>query len=157
MYNIKDYVVYKRDVCQIVNKKNINNFEYYVLKSTTDSSLTIDVPVSNESKLLRNLITEKEIELLIEKIKYLSPLEIECKNLEEEYKRLMQDGSIESLVIIIKTTFLRNKIRTENKKKMTDNDQLFFNLAEKYLYNEIAYALNKSYDEAKEYILNNLK
>lgn len=157
MYNINDFVVYKRDVCQIINKKIIHNLEYYVLKSTTDTSLIIDVPISNENKLLRKLITKEEIELLIDEIKYLPTLEIDGKNLEDQYKKLMQDGSIESLVVIIKTTYLRNKIRTENKKKMSDNDQFFFNLAEKYLYNEIAYVLNKTYDEAKEYILNSLK
>ena len=156
MYKINNYVVYKRDVCQIINIKTIHNFEYYVLKSTTDNTLIIDVPVNNEGKLLRKLVTKEEITSLIDKIKFLPTLDIDGKNLEDEYKKLMQDGNIESLVVIIKTTYLRNKIRTENKKKVTDNDQLFFELAEKYLYNEIAYALNKTYDEAKEYIVNAL-
>ena len=76
--------------------------------------------------------------------------------LEDEYKRLLKDGTMESLITIIKTAHLRNKIRQENKKKLADNDQYYFNLAERYLYNEISYVLNVSYDDAKNYIIEKL-
>lgn len=33
----------------------------------------------------------------------------------------------------------------------------YFNLAEKYLYQEFQVALGKNYDETKEYVINNVK
>lgn len=156
MYNKGSLVVYKRDACKVVDIRVIHDESYYVLNSTIDSSLKIDVPVNKEKKLLRPLITKKELDNLINEIKFLPVLDVEARMLEDEYKRLLKDGTMESLITIIKTAHLRNKIRQENKKKLADNDQYYFNLAERYLYNEISYVLNVSYDDAKNYIIEKL-
>ena len=156
MYNKGSLVVYKRDVCKVVDIRVIHDESYYVLNSTIDSSLKIDVPVNKEKKLLRPLITKKELDNLINEIKFLPVLDVEARMLEDEYKRLLKDGTMESLITIIKTAHLRNKIRKENKKKLADNDQYYFNLAERYLYNEISYVLNVNYDDAKNYIIEKL-
>lgn len=156
MYNKGSLVVYKRDVCKVVDIRVIRDKSYYVLNSTIDSSLKIDVPVNKEKKLLRPLITKKELDNLINEIKFLPVLDVEARMLEDEYKRLLKDGTMESLITIIKTTHLRNKIRQENKKKLADNDQYYFNLAERYLYNEISYVLNVSYDDAKNFVISSL-
>ena len=156
MYNKGSLVVYKRDVCKVVDIRVIRDKSYYVLNSTIDSSLKIDVPVNKEKKLLRPLITKKELDNLINEIKFLPVLDVEARMLEDEYKRLLKDGTMESLITIIKTAHLRNKIRQENKKKLADNDQYYFNLAERYLYNEISYVLKVSYDDAKNYIIEKL-
>ncbi len=156
MYNKGSLVVYKRDVCKVVDIRVIRDKSYYVLNSTIDSSLKIDVPVNKEKESLRPLITKKELDNLINEIKFLPVLDVEARMLEDEYKRLLKDGTMESLITIIKTAHLRNKIRQENKKKLADNDQYYFNLAERYLYNEISYVLNVSYDDAKNYIIEKL-
>ena len=156
MYNKGSLVVYKRDVCKIVDMRTIHGQDYYVLSSTIDDSLKIDVPVLKEKELLRPLITKEELDKLIKEIKFLPILDVEARILEDEYKKLLKDGTMESLVVIIKTTYLRNKIRKENKKKLADNDQYYFNLAERYLYNEISYVLNVNYDDAKNYIIEKL-
>lgn len=156
MYNKGSLVVYKRDVCKVVDIRVIHNESYYVLNSTIDDSLKIDVPVLKEKELLRPLITKEELDKLIKEIKFLPILDVEARILEDEYKKLLKDGTMESLVVIIKTTYLRNKIRKENKKKLADNDQYYFNLAERYLYNEISYVLNVNYDDAKNYIIEKL-
>lgn len=66
----------------------------------------------------------------------------------------MQSGTHEDLIKIIKTTYLRNKERTENNKKIREIDDSYFKKAEKYLYNEFSIVLNKSFEETKEYIIN---
>lgn len=81
----------------------------------------------------------------------------EDKLLENEYKNLMNSNSLEDYVRIIKTTYLRNKKREENKKKISDKDNYYFNLAEKYLYNEFSIVLNKTYEETKKYVLEKLE
>ena len=41
-------------------------------------------------------------------------------------------------------------------KKISEKDNIYFNLAKKYLYTELAISLNKSIDEVKEYIIKTL-
>lgn len=149
MFNIGDFVVYKRDVCKIVNIKN----EYYVLVPITDNSLKISVPVANKFGFIRNLISKNEIMEIIKKIPNIETIETNDKLIENEYKNLMNTGSHEDLIKIIKTTYLRNKERIDNNKKIGDKDNNYFSLAEKYLYNEFAIVLNMSYDDTKKYVI----
>ena len=64
MFKVNDYVIYKRDVCIILEEKIISNYEYFVLQSTIDDSLKINIPKNMSSKLLRHLNTKKDIEKL---------------------------------------------------------------------------------------------
>lgn len=156
MFKVNDYVIYKRDVCIIVEEKLISNYEYFVLQSTIDDSLKINIPKSMSSKLLRHLNTKEDIEKLISKIKTIPLLDINSKNIEEEYKRCLRDETLESLVSIIKTSYCRNQSRLAHNKKMTDKDQYYYELAEKFLYNEISYIYNITYEDAKKYVLDKL-
>lgn len=155
MFKKGDYVVYKRDVVEIVDTKinGLNQQEYYVLVPVNDKSLKIDVPIDNRLGHIRSLITKDEIKNLIKKIPEISLIATNNKLIENDYKMLMSDASHESLIKIIKTTYLRNKERLDNNKKVGDKDNHYFNLAEKYLYTEIAYSLDVSYDKAREFIL----
>lgn len=153
MYKINDYVVYKHDVCKINNiKKNeMNGILYYVMTPIDDETLTIDIPIENN--YLRNIISKEDAEALINNILNIKPIEnINDKNIDSVYKELLSECKHENLVKIIKTTYLRNENRLNNKKKISEKDNTFFNLAEKYLYNELSISLNKSVDEIKKYI-----
>lgn len=157
MKKVGDYVVYRRDVAKIVNiKKNPrNNMDYYVLVPASDESLKIDVPVDNS--YVRDLITEKEICDLIKKIPSIPVIENTNKLIENDYKELLKEGSYEGLIKIIKTTYLRNKERIENKKKKGDKDEYYFNLAENYLYTEFSIVLGKTLDETRDYIISEVE
>ena len=65
----------------------------------------------------------------------------------------MYIGGHENLIKIIKTTYLRNKERLDNNKKIGEKDQHYFEKAEEYLYNELAVVLNMSYDNTKDYVI----
>ena len=156
MFNINDYVVYKKDVCKVreIKHNNINNKEYYVLVPIEDESLIIDVPTDNILGYLRKILTKKEAENIIDKIKYIEPLtDINDKNNLNVYKELIKNGNHVNLIKIIKTSYLRNKERTDKNKKPSEKDLKYFEQAEKYLYNELAVALGKSFEETKEYII----
>lgn len=154
MYKVGDLLVYKKDVCEIIEikEKYLRDMDYYILAPIIDKSLKLQIPIS--SSAIRDLITEEEIKKLINKIPTIEIIKSESKNLENEYKQLMQSGTHEDLIKIIKTTYLRNKERIDNNKKTTDKDNYYFNQAELYLYNEFSVVLNLTYDETKEYILN---
>ena len=153
MFEIGDYVIYKKDVCKIVKRKNkyLNEMDYYVLISLEDNSLTIEVPINNTS--LRKPKTKEEVEQIIKQIPFIPTLNMNEKNLENEYKNLLNSENIIDLIKIIKTTYPRNQESLENKKKISDKDNYYFETAEKYLYNEFSIVLNKTYEDTKQYII----
>jgi transcriptional regulator, carD family len=155
MYKKGDYVVYRRDVCIIrdIKESKLKNTTYYVMNPIDDSSLIIDIPIENKMGFLRDVISTDKAKKLIERIPKINPIEnINEKNLDAKYKEMLYTGNYEDLIKIIKTTFLRNESRVNNKKKISEKDNNYFKLAEKYLYNELSVSLNMSVEEVKDYI-----
>ena len=153
MFNVNDYVVYRKNVCKIKEiKKNSDENMYYTLIPVTDESLKIEVPISSNSNVLRGLINTTEINSLIEEIPNINPILDDDKMIENEYKELLKSGTHEDLIKIIKTTYLRNKERQDNKKKISDKDKKYFEQAENYLYTELSIVLGMNFDETKKYI-----
>lgn len=155
MKKVGDYVVYCKEVCKVaeIKEKYMNNTDYYRLVPIDDESLHVDVPVSISSEFLRDLITKEEVERIINKIPEIETIKSDDKLLENEYKVLMNNNSLEDYVKIIKTTYTRNQDRLDNKRKISDKDNYYFNLAEKYLYNEFSIILNMNYEETKQYVI----
>lgn len=152
MFNINDYVIYNHDVCKVIDFANFRDRDYYVLNSLSDSSLKINVPVDNKN--IRGLITKEKIYDLINKIPSIQVVDVDSKNIDGVYKSLLDDGSYESLISIIKTSYLINKDRLDNGKKVRDKDNYYFSLAEQYLYGEFSVVLCMSYDDTKNYVIN---
>ena len=153
MFKKDDYLVYGNDVCQVADIKvsSFNNEKYYVLKPMTDLSLTISIPVSSDK--LKKIMTKKEALRLINSIDEVEVIDVKNEKMYgSQYKELFSTGDHTSLIKIIKTTYLRNKKRKENNKKISDIDDTFFKKSERLLYDELAIALGKTYDEIKEYI-----
>lgn len=160
MYKVNDYVVYKKDVClvkEIKSNKQIDQ-NYYVLVPVDDQSLFIQVPVENKLGNIREIITKKEVNDIIDSIPNIKIITTENdKLIEHEYKKLLYDGDHKDLISIIKTTYLRNKNRLDNNKKIGEKDDVYFKKAESKLYNEFSIALNMTYDEVKEYVANKVE
>ena len=151
MYKINDYVVYKREVCKIIDitKSKYTDNEVYILAPVDDSTLKIEVPTSNEN--IRSIIDRKTLDFVVNEI---PRIDLPDKQLEIEYKRLMSTDKVEDLVKIIKTAYLNTQERTNKKRRARDKDVIYFNKAEKCLYNEFSIVLDKSIDETREYIIN---
>lgn len=153
MFKINDYVVYRKSVCKVGKIKEIEGKKYYELLPMEDSSLVINIPTTIDSTLIREVISKEKIESIINSIPSIE--EISCVNdkiMEQNYRDLLNDGSYDSLIRIIKTTFLRNKLRAENNRKVGEKDLAYLKKAEKLLYNEFSIALGMSYDETKKYV-----
>ena len=147
MHKIGDYLIYNKDVCKIldIKEKFMNNKDYYLLIPINDNSLKLNIPIN--SKQIRNIITKEDVDKLINNILNIEPINVDDKLIEIEYKKLINSGNHEDLIKIIKTTYLRNKNRIDNKKKISDKDKNYFDLAEKYLYTEFSIVLDMSFDE----------
>lgn len=154
MFNVNDFLVYKKEVCRVkeIKENSLDKSSYYVLIPVTDESLKIEVPTANRLGHLRNLISIEEIDNIIKKIPSIKIIEENDRLIENEYKELLKSGTFEDLITIIKTTYLRNKAREDTKRKLSDKDNTYFNLAEKYLYTEFSIVLNKSYEDTKKYV-----
>lgn len=155
MYKKGDYVVYGHYICTIkdIRKNKLNGITYYVMNPIDDDSLIIDIPIEDRMGHLRDVISSDNAKKLIERIPNINPIEdINEKNLEIKYKELLATGKYDDLIKIIKTTFLRNESRTNNKKKISEKDNNYFKIAEKYLYNELSISLNMSVEDVKDYI-----
>lgn len=157
MYKINDYVVYKRGVCKVIDIKinHLSNKDYYVLCPIEDETLKIEVPTENRLGSIRTIISKEEVDEVINKIAEIPPLDsINERLLEQEYRSLLNQDGYEPLIKIIKTTYLRNEERAKNKKKIGEKDNAYFEKAERMLYSEFSIALNMSYEETKEYVIN---
>lgn len=152
MFNVGDYVVYRKDVCKIKEIKEKDNKKYYVLYPVDDDSLTITV--SYDNKFLRNIISKEEAEDIILSIPSIDVIDSNDKLIESEYKKLLYSGNHKDLIKVIKTTYSRNDLRKKSGKKIGDKDREYFEKSEKYLYNELSLALGMSFDECKNYIVN---
>lgn len=153
MYNIGDYLVYKRDVCKVVSIKE-NYYKgntYYELVPILDNTLKNLIPINN--KFIRNVITKDEVLKIIEQIKDIKPLDISDKQIENEYKKLLDSSNHIDLIKIIKTTYLRNKKRLDEKRKISEKDKNYFDKAEKILYSEFSVVLNLSMEDTKDYLI----
>lgn len=157
MYKVGDKIVYKRDVCKIdeIKENYAANQDYYVLTPLFDTDLKIKIPTNNLN--LRNLITKKELEDIIDEIPNIDLIIKDNREIEYEYKNLLSTYNIKDLIPIIKTTYLRNLEREKQKKKISDIDSTYFELAEKYLYDECSVVLDKTVEETKEYFISKLK
>lgn len=156
MYKIDDYVMYRHDVCKIkdIRENKLTGKTYYVMTPLDDESLIIDIPTEDKMGFLRNIISKEDAEKLINNIPSIEPLKgIRDKDLVYLYKELINTGNHENLIKIIKTTYLRNEDRLNNKRKISEKDSTYFKLAEKYLYNELSISLNMTVDEVKNYII----
>ncbi|MCR5228874.1 MAG: hypothetical protein K6D03_01985 [Solobacterium sp.] len=155
MYKVNDVVVYKRDVCRVTGKKrsDFTGEMCYVLQPyySTDGSTTMLVPVSNKGGHLRDLITKEGITELCRRAPEVETLESKPANMKSQYAAVMKGDSIEDLVCIIKTSYLRNNERIRNHKKLASIDAEYLKKAEDYLYNELSVAMGMPYDECKKY------
>lgn len=155
MKKIGDYVIYRKEVCKIVDikERQFHGMDYYVLVPIDDDSLKIDVPIENQNGWLRELISQDEAKNIIQRIPEIDLIHCSERMIEPQYKLLLSEGSHDSFIKIIKTTYLRNKDRLDNKKKISDKDNYYFELAEKYLYNEIGTVLGMDYEQTKKYVI----
>ena len=155
MYRVGDYLVYKKDVCKVKEIIEKDTGTFYSLEPVSDSSLKIQASINSDG--IRELITKKELDNLINNISNIEIIDCDEKMIEYEYKQLLCSGNKEDLIKLIKTTYLRNKYRLENKKRKNLRDSEYMEKAEKLLYTEIGVVLNLTFEETKNFIINKVE
>lgn len=158
MYKSGDVVVYGRDVYRIKDVKDnyLFNKNYYIMNPIDDDSLVTSVPVDTTS-YLRDVITKEEAEELIAKIPSIEIVQASDRDIEYEYKQLLRENTLEALIKIIKTTYMRNMMRQNQNKRISEKDEQYFNQAERRLYNELSISLHLTFDDTKQYVIDSVE
>lgn len=158
MYNSGDVVVYGRDVYRIKDVKDNYLFDktYYIMNPIDDDSLVTSVSVDTTS-YLRDVITKEEAEELIAKIPSIEIVQASDRDIEYEYKQLLRENTLEALIKIIKTTYMRNMMRQNQNKRISEKGGQYFNRAERQLYNELSISLHLTVDDTKRYVIDSVK
>lgn len=127
---------------------------YYILSQVYTSGSRLYIPVENRKVLMRPLLSETEANALIRKIPEIEELWVPNeREREQTYKTALQTGDCEEVVKIIKTLYLRKKLRIKSGKKETAIDTKYLHLAEEQLYGELAVVLSIEKNKVENYIV----
>ena len=151
MYKEDDYLIYGKQVCRVEKLEERDGIKYYILRPIKDESLKIQIPTTTDK--IRDIISKEELDKLLEKIPEIELIDTDKKYLESTYRQLLQNGTHEDLIRIIKTTYLNNQERLAKKKKLTETDKNYFELAEECLYEEFSITLGKDIDATRNYVI----
>ncbi len=158
MFNKNDYVMYgSAGVCK-VQKVDYPDFikektrKYYFLKPINSSCDNIFVPVDTEA-LMRKVITRTEADALIRQMPDIETMwGDEDAAREDEYKKAIQSFDCSELAMVVKSLYVKIQDRKKEGKKPLQTDEKYMDMAEEYLYGELAVALEIPVEKVQDYI-----
>lgn len=164
MFKTGDYVAhYKQGICEVITIGKLDmscsdrNKEYYTLKPLYDAGGMLYTPVDNERHQIREVITKEEAESLIDEMPQIDTLWVQDeKKRESLYKEALLKNQCKDWISIIKTSYMRKMKRLASGKKTINVDERYMNIAESFLYGELAVALGMKKDEVKKYVITQL-
>lgn len=165
MFKIGDYVAhYKQGICEVTNIGRLDiscsdkKKEYYTLKPLYDQAGTLYTPVSNEKNQIREVVTCEEAKKLIEEMPSIDTIWVaDEKRREAFYKEALMKNECREWIAIIKTSYLRKMKRLASGKKSINVDEKYLNIAERFLYGELAVALDMKKEDVRNYIVEHIQ
>lgn len=164
MFKINDVVNYSTTgVCKVVDiaLQDIagEEREFYILKPLYDGNSTVMVPTAN-TQLVSHMyapLSKAEAEKLIEDMPSVTEIWIDDDRLRySEYKGILSSGNRKDVVGVIKALYNHQKSQAKKGRKLRSTDERIMHDAERLLYGEIAYCLEKEPSEIPEFILKSL-
>lgn len=165
MFKIGDYVAhYKQGVCEVTDIGRLDiscsdkKKEYYTLKPLYDQAGTVYTPVSNEKNQIREVVTCEEAKKLIEEMPSIDTIWVaDEKRREAFYKEALMKNECREWIAIIKTSYLRKMKRLASGKKSINVDEKYLSIAERFLYGELAVALDMKKEDVRNYIVEHIQ
>ncbi len=160
MLNVGETFVYgSSGVCRVedicVRDCGSGKKEYYVLQPVYDARSTVYIPTDSEKLVsnVRTLLTEKEVYDMISSM----PEEgfewiINDKERIETFRSILEEGTRQDVVKLLRTLYLRKKELAEKGKKLRSADEAMMQRAEKLIYGEFAWVLGISPSEVNGFI-----
>ena len=123
---------------------------YYTLLPVFTSRSRIMTPVDNDKIVMRPVISKTEASKIMRSIASIECLTVEDEKFRENtYKEVVKSCDCRNIIGMLKAIEVRRQERIAIGKKVTANDEKYFNLAIDKLSGEFAIALNKDKDEVK--------
>lgn len=165
MYQIGEYVVHESngvcevsDICEMALNGKGSERKYYVLVPCSDRKGRTFTPVNSQKVRMRPVMTKDEINELIAAIPEVGCISEDNDRLRAvKYKEALGAFEAEKLLVIIKTVYLGKQRRLRSGKKVLTGDEKYFQVAEKRLYDEIAFVFSEDTDEVKKWIISEIK
>lgn len=163
MYKINDVVSYQNyGVCRVVDIKPLSTMnqkprKYYFLHQLYDKcdSTIIKIPVDT-SNIMRPIMSNKEV---FETIEFMKDLEHDwikdIRHREAQFKLLIDSWEAENWAKVLRSVYVaKEENRAQDKfKSFPLVDTKYFERAENFFNQEVAYALNMDIKEVPEMIL----
>lgn len=159
-FNVGDFVLYGTDgVCRIneVTERKLGDdlCKYFILIPIYDEKSTIFVPLSNEKLLnkMRCVTTESELAAMAEDLKNSDIEWIDADSQRKEvFRQIIEESRTYDLLKLLKLIYVHKEERLAEGKKLHVADERIMKDAEKILYDEVAYSLSITHEEAGSYI-----
>lgn len=161
LFKVGDVVLYGlHGICKINNieVKQIGKtaLDYYVLNPIFNPNTVLFVPIDNEqlTSKMREILTEQDVKSFSERASQIGALKIQYESTRREiYRDILSCGDREKLLSLIKTIREEREYRLQNSKKLSMADEQTLYKAEQILFNEIAFVLGITPNEAQDKII----
>lgn len=165
MFQVGDKVVYGiHGVCdvtrqeeRIIDRKRVS---YLVLEPAGQPGSCYLVPAHNAAAMskLKHMLSREDLENLMQSEKVKADGWISDENQRKQsYRELISSGDREKLMCMVRSLYLHKNSQTAAGRKCHLCDENFLRDAEKLLCSEISVVMNMEYDQAKQYLRENLQ
>ncbi|WP_026651656.1 CarD family transcriptional regulator [Butyrivibrio proteoclasticus] len=130
---------------------------YYVMESAVDAGSVLYVPVDGAEDKVREVISAKDAECLIDEIEDVQELELpEGKKAEPMISGIIKRNVPDEMMSLVKTLHKIKAIREANGKKFAAINEKYLNISEKLLYTEMAFSIKTEKDRIKARVIEEL-
>lgn len=160
MFQSGDYVIYGvHGVCRVVGREkqlvNRKRTEYLVLEPLGQAESRFYLPAANEASMakLKAVLSSEELKALLSCEQIRCGEWIQDENARKQYYRdLITSGDRISLMKMVNSLYRYRKAQLAAGKKFHQCDENFLRDAERLLASEISLVLEKSPEEARDYL-----
>jgi CarD family transcriptional regulator len=130
---------------------------YYQMVSAIDRGGVLYVPMDGAEDKMREVISSETAAEMLASLEETALMELPVgKKAEGVISDVCKRNVAEEVLSLIKTLYHIKSVRAMEGKKFASMDEKYLGVAEKLLYSEMAYALDKEWDEIQEQITETL-
>ena len=165
LFQTSDNVIYgNHGVCCVIGiskiKSNTSDDEifYYTLRPAYKKEIVVYVPVDNPEFRMRYVLSKNAAESLIQNIPQLSLLEIPTDSTRKsKLKEYILTYDLEIYIRLLKTLYIEKQVFAKDKKRTSALDDMYFNLVEEKILEELEFVLWKSRKQIREFIIDQFR
>ncbi len=160
MFDVGEQIVYGNNGVYVVSDLSRSPVDkndtrtFYILRPVYDApSNIVFTPVDNDRVTMRKIISREEALELIDRIPYITVLEVENERARREvYKDALSRSDLDFYVKIIKTVYTRREEVEKKRRRISETDADYERRAKYCLYSELAAVFELELSSVEEFI-----